>query len=107
MSKTSVQIETDAYPALTPNTKIKLSLEKLWAIGVGVVAAAVWATVVYLDVQTLKKSDADKADKIDAINQRLSTVQDDVRQIRWILSPPVSKPQLVDPVVGKNMSRNP
>lgn len=107
MKKPIAEAETDAYPALSNNTKIKLSLEKLWGIATVIVAAAVWGTVVYIDVQTLKKNDAEKAAKIDAINERLSAVQDDVRQIRWILAPPASKPLLVDPAVGQKVSRYP
>jgi beta-lactamase regulating signal transducer with metallopeptidase domain len=78
--------ETDAVAALSPNTKVKMPLHLLWALACAIALAAIWGTVVYLDVQTLKKNDTEKDKKIDEIREQLSSVKTDIAQIKWMLA---------------------
>lgn len=74
-------------PAIGTSTKLKTTFGTAWAVAVGLVGAAVWGTVLYLDVQTLKMRDTENTAKIEQI-------RNDVSRLRWIMEPISSRPLL-------------
>lgn len=88
--KTQTETETDVLPVIVGETRFKTSLSVIIGVGATVVSAAVWGTLVYIDVQTLKENDKNKTAKIDEMSHQLSGVESDIKRIRWILDPTVS-----------------
>jgi hypothetical protein len=72
-------------PALGAETRFKTTFGTAWVVGVGIAGAAIWGTIVYLDVQTLKKHDEENTAEIKQMHNEVS-------RIMWILDPPMSRP---------------
>lgn len=67
-------------PAIGNDTKLKTTFGTAWAAAVGLVGAAIWGTMLYIDVQTLKTRDVENTVKIEQI-------RNDVARLRWIMEP--------------------
>lgn len=86
-------INNSETPGLLPvmgyDTKLKTTFGTAWAVAVGLVGAAIWGTVLYVDVQTLKTRDIENTAKIEQI-------RNDVARLRWIMEPLSSRAVLGD-----------
>jgi len=96
-----------SLPAITERTGVRTNLLTLCTVGGALVSSAIWCTCMYMDVQTLKKSDEDKAKAILAITDKLNSVDNDVKHIRWILDPTASKPVLISPTHSNTTANTP
>lgn len=76
--------------ALTEMTKVKTNVATIISVICFAIGAAIWGTVVYGDVQTLKKSDSERAAQIKEMSETLGSLRDEVRQLRWTIDPPIS-----------------
>lgn len=79
-------------PSLTEATKVRTDLGTIIKVG-GVLAACVisW-TIIYLDVQGLKDAKKEQAEIMSKMAEQLAGLRDEVRQLRWTIDPPLSRP---------------
>jgi hypothetical protein len=83
-------------PALTETTKVKTDLKTLIGLGGTLVAAAIWGTVVYLDVQALKVAKIDQGIQLQEIQAQLSSMDRKVDRLTYAI-PVASRPALYPP----------
>jgi uncharacterized protein HemX len=86
-------------PALTEATKVKTDLKTLIGLGGALIAAAIWGTVVYLDVQGLKEAKAQQGHQLEEIQAQLSAMDRKVDRLTYAL-PIASRPSLYQPLGG-------
>jgi hypothetical protein len=96
-----------ATETLTAATGIKTTLGTLVSVGSSIIGAVIWCTYMYVDVQTLKKNDEDKAKALVTMTEKLSNVEADVKHIRWLLDPTASRPVLASPTHTSTVAPTP
>jgi hypothetical protein len=76
-------------PVITEDMRIRTNLKTVIAVGsfLGgvVIAATVWCTIMYLDVQQLKESAKAKDAQLTAMAADISVMRDEVRRLSWTL----------------------
>lgn len=76
-------------PVITSDTRVKTNLQTIIAVGgfLGsvVIAATVWCTIMYLDVQQLKESAKAKDVQLTTMAGDISQMRDEVRRLSWII----------------------
>jgi hypothetical protein len=70
---------------ITAETRVRTNLQTIIGLGGVVIAAAVWCTVVYLDVQGLKESAKAKDAQLDTMAKDMAAMRSQVDRLAWKL----------------------
>jgi cell division protein FtsB len=70
---------------ISEDTRFRTNLRTAIAVLSFVIAAAVWGTIVYLDVQQLKEASREKGMQLDRMSESLNALRGQVERLSWKL----------------------